>query len=106
MRKPGELEKGSLDPVRQGDALLEVPLRLVEPHGPELGDAEVDQGQRAQVLAEPELWCVRVLARGEQAPRLFDDGGPVAALTSEEEPKDGDPDLVGPAPVGGHRRPG
>ncbi len=39
----GELQIGSSGPVRERDALLEVPLRLVEPTRPGLGDAEVDQ---------------------------------------------------------------
>jgi len=51
-RQAGELQIGPADLVRQGDAVREVPVRLLEASCPELGDAKVDQRQRAQVPAQ------------------------------------------------------
>ena len=51
VRKAGDLQIGPADLVREGDAVLEVPVRLVEARCPDLGDAEVDQRQRPQVPA-------------------------------------------------------
>jgi hypothetical protein len=48
-----------------------VAVRLVEPETPELGDAEVHDRQRAQVLAQRELCRVRILGGGQQPLRLL-----------------------------------
>ena len=45
-------------------SLGQVPLGLFEPGGPELGDAQVDQRQRAQVLAQAGGRPVRRLGQG------------------------------------------
>ena len=50
-----ELQIGPPDPARQRDALLQVPLCLLQPGRPELGDAQADQRQRAQLLAQARL---------------------------------------------------
>src|SRR5205085_10392144 len=47
-----ELEERPADPARQRDALVQVPLCLLETGRPELGDAQADQRQRTQFLAE------------------------------------------------------
>ena len=49
----GELQIRPSDPARQRDALLQVPFGVLGPGCPELGAAEADQRQRAQVLAQP-----------------------------------------------------
>ncbi len=54
VRQAGELQIRPPDPVRQGDALFEVPIGLFEASGPQFGDAEVDQRQRPQVLVNPQ----------------------------------------------------
>ena len=52
VRQAEELQIRPPDPARQRDALLQVWLGLLEPGRPVLGDAQVDQRQRAQVLAQ------------------------------------------------------
>ena len=69
MRQAGDLEEGPVDPAGQGDALLKVPVRAVEPERPKLGDAEVDQRQRTQVVARPEPRGVRTLGRATTCAR-------------------------------------
>ena len=80
VRQAGDLQEGPADPVRQGDAFLEVPVRLVEARGPHLGDAEVDQRQRPQVLANPEPPRLSATQRmpAAVAPARLRPGGPRA----------------------------
>jgi hypothetical protein len=52
VHQAGELEERPPVAARQRDALLQVPVCLLEPGGPDLGATEADQRQRTQVLAE------------------------------------------------------
>jgi hypothetical protein len=52
VRQAGELQVRPPDPAGQRDAAFQVPLRVIPCESPELGAAEADQGQRAQVLDE------------------------------------------------------
>ena len=78
--------------------------RLLEPGRPVLGDAEVDQRQRAQVLAQAGLRRVRGLGHGLQPPRLLGHRRQVAALAGQQQPDHPEQHLHLPAPAGRHRR--
>jgi DNA-binding CsgD family transcriptional regulator len=54
MRQAVEFHIRLPDPASHGHALLQVPVCVLEPEGPDLGDAEADQRRRAQqVLLRP-----------------------------------------------------
>ncbi len=89
-----EFKKRQPDPVRHRLALLQVPRCLIEPGCPYLGDAEADQRQPAQLLAEAEPPRVLGLGHCPQPPRLLNRGREVAALLGDPEPHDGHQDLV------------
>ena len=55
MRQPGELEIRLLDPASQGDPVVQVPLGIFDPSGPNLRDAEADQRERVTFLADAEI---------------------------------------------------
>jgi hypothetical protein len=71
VRQASELQKRPTDPARQRDALLEVPPCLLELPCPDLGGAETDQRQGAQVLAQGGLRRVRDLGEGLQPPNFL-----------------------------------
>ena len=48
----GELEKRTPDLARQRDAVFEVPIRVLKPARPQLGAAQADQSEGAQVLTQ------------------------------------------------------
>ncbi len=104
IRQAGELQIGPPDPARQRDALLQVRLGPLEPGRPVLGDAQVDQRQRAQVLAQAGPRRVRGLGCGLQAPRLLDHRREVAALAGQQQPDHPEQQLHPPAPARRHRR--
>jgi hypothetical protein len=66
MRQAEDLQIGPPDPARQGDALLEVPVRVFVPNRPGLGDAQADHRQCGYVVAKLVLDCVPGVHRGEQ----------------------------------------
>ena len=68
------------------------------------GDAEVDQRQGAQVLAQAGLRGVRSFGRGLQPLRLLGHGGQVPALAGQQQPDHPDQHLPLRAPAGRHRR--
>jgi hypothetical protein len=103
VRQAGELEVGAPDPARQGDALLQMPGRVVGLEGVYLGDAEAYQCQRAQVITQPELGSVRVIDRSQQLVRLLGHGRQVTALPGQGQPRDGGHDPETPAAVCGDR---
>ena len=86
IRQAGELQIGPPDPAGQRDALLQVRLGVLEPGRPVLGDAQVDQRQRAQVLAQAGPRRVRSLGRGLQPPRLLGHRRRIAALPGQQQP--------------------
>ena len=100
----GDLQKGPPDPVRHGDAVLEVPVRLLEASRPEFGDAEVDQRQRPQVPAQPEPRRVGGPGGCQQLLRFQGHDWQVAALAGQPQAQAGQYDLRALAPVRGHRR--
>jgi hypothetical protein len=53
--QPEDLQVRAPGLAREDDALPEVPVRVLDPDGPGLGDADADQGQRAQLIAQPVL---------------------------------------------------
>jgi hypothetical protein len=67
-----QLQVRAPDPARQGDALLQMPLRVLEPAGPYLSNTEADERHRAQILARPEVRGIGSLRDGEQSLRLLD----------------------------------
>ena len=89
--------------MRQGDALLEAPVRFFEVTGPQLGDAQVDQRQRPQVLAEPEPRLRGVPGGGQQLLRLPGHGLEVPALAGQPHAHDGEDHLRAPTSAGGYR---
>src|SRR6266852_1361319 len=99
-----DLKKWALDLARQYHALLEVSVRVLGSIRPELGDAEADQGQRAQVLANSNRRRVRRRVWCEQPLRLLYYSWKVAALTCEGQPEQGKGDLEPAASFLGHRR--
>lgn len=101
MREGVDLEIRSLDSLCQGNALLEVPVGVFDPGCPELGDAEVDQCERAEILAKSKSGGGRDLCRGEQSLGFVDDGREVAALTGDRQPQNREQDLQAFAPVRG-----
>jgi hypothetical protein len=101
MREGIDLEIGSLDPLCQGDSLLKVPVGVFDPGCPQLGDAEVDQRERAEILAKSKLGGVRGLRRGEQSLGFIDDGREVAALTGDRQPQNREQHLQAFAPARG-----
>jgi hypothetical protein len=52
IRQTGELQVRPTDPACEPDAPLEVPPGVLEPGGPQLRDAEVDQCERPQVFPQ------------------------------------------------------
>jgi hypothetical protein len=108
VRKAGDLHKGPADLVREGDALREVPVRLVQARCPDLDDAEVDQRQRPQVPAQLELICSPGHCGGQQPLRLLRHGREIPALTCPAHPHPGEKRPRVAAPVRGNRlqRPG
>ena len=95
----GELQIRPPDPARQRDALLQVPLGLLEPAHPQLGAAEADQRQRAQLLAQAGLRRLRRLRQGLQPLRLLGHRLRVPALPGVQQPYDAkqNPELPVPA---------
>ena len=67
-----ELQIRLPDLVRQVNALLQMPLGILEPKGPDLGDAQADERRSAQILAQPELRGIGGRHEGEQPLRLLD----------------------------------
>ena len=67
-----ELQIRSPDLARQGNALLKMPLGILEPTGPDLGDTKADEHRSAQILAQPELRGIGGLHDSEQPLRLLD----------------------------------
>ena len=91
--KSGHLEVRAFDQVREIDAFVDVPFRIIESTAEELGDAEVDQRPRTEVVAELELQRIRGVGRRQQPFRFGFDGGLIALLPGEREPHDGEEDL-------------
>jgi hypothetical protein len=63
VRQAADLQEGPPDPARQSDTPLKVRFGFAESQRPELGDAETNQRERAQFLAEPELRHVQSAGR-------------------------------------------
>ena len=104
MRQAAELKKRPPDLERQRPALLQVLLCLLELGRPDLGGAEADQRQRAQLLAQARLRRVRRLGQGLQALRLVGHRRQVPALPGNQQPNNPEQHLqLAPAP-GWHRR--
>ena len=98
-----DLQIGPAELARQGDAVLEVPVGLLEATGPQLGDAEVDQRQRPQVPAQPEARWVGGPGGSQQPLRLLGHGREVPALPGQPHAHDGEYHLRALTPVRGHR---
>ena len=84
---------------RERERLLEVSLCRFEAARPELGDAELQQREGAQVIASPSRAASVRLGGSEQPLRLLDDGREVAAMTGDREPDDREHELHLPAAV-------
>ena len=93
VRQGGDLQERPPDPAGQGEPLLQVPVRLVEASGPQFGDAEVDQRQRPQVLAQPETRRVVSPRGGQQRLRLLGHGREVPALAGQPHAYDSEDHL-------------
>ncbi len=89
--------------MRQRNAPPQVPLCLLELACPDLGDAEADQRQRAQVLAQERLRRVRGPGQGLQTPDLLGHRGQIAALAYYQQPDDAKQQLRQVAPGVRHR---
>jgi hypothetical protein len=86
VRQAGELQVRPPDPAGQRDAAFQVPLRVIPCESPELGAAEADQGQRAQVLDEARLCGVPCLGDCLQPTRLLGGRGQVPPLAGQQQP--------------------
>jgi hypothetical protein len=93
VRQGVDLDVGLLDPAREGDALLQVPVRVIDSSRPELGGAKAEQRQRAEVLAESRPRRVGHRGRGQQPLRLLDHGREIAPLAGERLPREHEHDL-------------
>jgi len=102
VRQAVDLQVGPPDPARQSDTPLKVGFGFADSHRPELGDAQADQRERAQFLAEPGLRPVQGTGR-RQLLRLPGDSLKIAALTGEVEPQDSQRDTELLAPPCGYR---
>ena len=71
--------------------------RLLEPGDAVLGDTQVDQRQRTQLLAQAGLRRLRSLGRGPEPPRLLDHRGNVPTLPGQQHPDDPEHPLHPPA---------
>ena len=99
VRQGGELEIRPPDPARQSHALLQVLVCVLETERPDFGDAEADQRQRSQVLAQAELRSVRRVDGGQQPVRRLRHRRQVPALPGQVQPQDRKHDLQASAPV-------
>jgi DNA-binding CsgD family transcriptional regulator len=88
VRQAGELQKRPPNSVRERNAPLQVPLCLRELACPDLGGAEADQRQRAQVLAQGAPSRVRGHGQGLQPPGLLGHREQVATLADYQQPDD------------------
>ena len=90
---------GPAELARQGDAVLEVPVGLLEASGPHLGYAEVDQCEHPQVLAQPEAGWIGGPGGGQQPLRLLGHGREVPALAGQSHAHQGEDYLRALAPA-------
>jgi hypothetical protein len=97
-----DFQQGPADPAGQSDTPLKVSFGFVGSQRPELGDAETDQRERAQFLADPALRHIQSVGR-LQLLYLRRDSLEIAALAGEVKPQDGHYDTETVAPPGGHR---
>ena len=97
-----ELQVRSPDLARQVNALLQMPLGILELKGPDLGDTQADERRSAQILAQPELRGLGGLHESEQPLRLLDHDREVVEAPGQEEPQHGEQDLKASPTVGGH----
>jgi hypothetical protein len=104
VRQAVELQPRQPDPPGQGHTPLQVPFRVFEPKGPDLGDAQAEQRRRTHVLAELVPPGVGSLGEGEQPLRFLSHDREVEEAAGQEEPQHGEQDLHASAAVGGHRR--
>jgi len=74
------------DPARQGNALLQMPFRVLEPQGPYLGDTKADERRSAQILTQPEVRGIGSLRDGEQPLSLLDHDREVDETPGQEQP--------------------
>ena len=125
VRQAGNLQVRPSYAAGQGDAVVEVPVRLVEASGPRLGDAKVDQRQRPQVPAQlgpaagarsyraagarsyraagARSYCAGRRHRGGQQPlRLPGHGREVPALAGQAHPHDREYGLRSSGAAGRH----
>ena len=98
VRQSGELEIRPPDPVRKSRALLQVLVRVLEAERPDFGDAEADQRQRSQVLAQAELRFVQCLDGREQPVRRLGHRRQVAPLPGQVQPQDREHDVQAAPP--------
>jgi len=102
MTEAVDFEPRPLELARKCHALLEVSIRIRGSIRPELSYADVDQGDRAQVV-KSKIWRVRSPGRGEQPLCLVNNGGKIATTTGQGEAQERQGDLESSAPVLRHR---
>jgi hypothetical protein len=104
VRQTTELEIRLLDPASRGDSIVQVPLGVFEPTGPDLRGAEADQRRCVTFLADPEILQGVAFDRREQPLGFHRDGGQIRALAREVEPLDPEHHLKAGASGLRHRR--
>ena len=102
VRQAGEFKKRPSDPARQRYALVQVPLRLLELGSPDLGTAQVDQRQRAQLLTQAGLCRLGGLSQRLQPLCLLGDSRQVPALPGVQQPDHAEQNLKLPLPASRH----
>ena len=105
VRQAEELEIGPPDPAGQGDALLQVPVRLLGPRGPDLGDAQADQGQRPQILAQAQPRASAASAGASSRCASSATAGRSPRWRASQSRTMASADLDASAPLRGHRTP-
>jgi hypothetical protein len=99
-----QLQIRSPDLARQGNALLQMPFRVLERQGPCLGNAKADERHGAQILHRPEVRGMGSLRDAEQPLSFLDHDGEVHEAPGQEQPQHRQHDLHASAAVRGHRR--
>ena len=84
MGQARELQVRTPGPAGQRDSLLQVSLCFPESGGPQVGNAQADQGQRPQIFPEVIGGRVRGLGHGLQLPCLLGHRGQVPALARQQ----------------------
>jgi hypothetical protein len=99
----GELQVWASALAGQRDAAVQVALGVRGCGRPELGAAEADQRQRAQVRAQAGRRRVRDFGHGLQFPRVGGHGRQVPALAVQQQPDHPGQQPPVFSPAGGHR---